>query len=280
MSSVTVRVEALHVYPVKSCGGIAREQVPLEWSGLEGDRRWMVVSDAGRFRTQREYPQLALVRTALDAEALRLSAPGTAELRVPIVRDVAPARLAVRIWNDHCEAEDEGIEAARWLTDYLGVYSRLVRFAADATRRADPRWSGRPDVPVRFPDGYPLHIVAQATRAAVESAVQTAAPMNRFRPNIVVSGLPAFGEDEVAQLRAPGIALRFVKPCVRCSTVVTNQERGERDNPPAIFDWLREHRWRSDVDGPCFGYNAIIEQGAGARLAVGMSWEVVPRSPA
>jgi uncharacterized protein YcbX len=279
MSPAQVRVDALHVYPVKSCAGIARVQVALESSGLAGDRRWLVVSEAGRFRTQREFPRLALIRTSLDERVLRLSAAGTQELRVPLERDAPAARVAVRIWNDQCEAEDEGSEAARWLSDFLGVYSRLVRFAPGAIRHSDAHFSGRPDAPVRFADGYALLVVSDASRAAVERAVRAPAPMNRFRPNIVLSGLPEFAEDDIAELHAPGISLRFVKPCLRCAITVTDQERGERDDPPAILDWLREHRWSTELSGACFGYNAIIERGAGLTLAVGMTWDVIWRRP-
>jgi uncharacterized protein YcbX len=277
MNTAAVRTEALNVYPVKSCAGIAREQVALESAGFAGDRRWLVVSDTGRFRTQREFPRLALIRTALDEQELRLSAPGAGEVRVPLARQAAPMTLEVRIWNDHCAAEDEGMEAARWLFDFLGVHSRLVRFAPHAVRHSDPKWSGRADAEVRFADAFALLILSDASRAAVERALNTPVPMNRFRPNIVLSGLEPFGEDEIAELRTPQITLRLVKPCLRCAITVTDQERGERDAVPLILEWLGEHRWSSELNGACFGYNAIIERGVGQNLAIGTSWQVIRR---
>ncbi len=43
--------------------------------GLQNDRRMMVVTPAGEFLTQREYPRLALVTPKLKDGTLELSAP-------------------------------------------------------------------------------------------------------------------------------------------------------------------------------------------------------------
>ena len=51
-------LDSLHVYPLKSARGIDLDRATLAATGLAGDRRWMLVSAAGRFLTQREHPQL------------------------------------------------------------------------------------------------------------------------------------------------------------------------------------------------------------------------------
>ena len=53
----------LHVYPVKSCRGIALERAQLAATGFADDRHWMLVRPNGRFVTQRELPRMALVGT-------------------------------------------------------------------------------------------------------------------------------------------------------------------------------------------------------------------------
>ena len=57
----------LHVYPVKSCRGIALERATLAPTGLADDRHWMLVRPNGRFVTQRELPRMALIGTRVDA---------------------------------------------------------------------------------------------------------------------------------------------------------------------------------------------------------------------
>jgi len=63
-------VQSLHLYPIKSCAGIALPQATvgragLEWQGV-GDREWMVVDAAsGQFLTQRQLPRMALITPSL-----------------------------------------------------------------------------------------------------------------------------------------------------------------------------------------------------------------------
>ncbi len=71
-------IASLHVYPVKSCRGIALAQAELTPRGLRHDREWMVVTPEGRFLTQRELPRLALIAPDIAGNELRLQAPGQA----------------------------------------------------------------------------------------------------------------------------------------------------------------------------------------------------------
>ena len=49
-------VTDLFVYPVKSCAGIRVESADLWETGLYLDRLWMVVTEDGRFLSQRTVP--------------------------------------------------------------------------------------------------------------------------------------------------------------------------------------------------------------------------------
>ncbi len=64
------RVASLYVYPLKSAGGITVREARVDTSGLEHDRRWLIVDRQRRFVTQRTHPRLALLRTALGKRAL------------------------------------------------------------------------------------------------------------------------------------------------------------------------------------------------------------------
>ncbi|MCC6411830.1 MAG: MOSC N-terminal beta barrel domain-containing protein, partial [Saprospiraceae bacterium] len=45
-------LSSLHIYPVKSLGGIALEEATVEIRGLKYDRRWMLVDEEGMFVSQ------------------------------------------------------------------------------------------------------------------------------------------------------------------------------------------------------------------------------------
>ncbi|MDQ5850627.1 MAG: MOSC domain-containing protein, partial [Chloroflexota bacterium] len=72
------------MYPIKSCRGIALTRARVGPRGIIHDREWMIVAPDGRFLTQRAYPQLAVITSAVQEDRLRLSAPGTAPLDIPL----------------------------------------------------------------------------------------------------------------------------------------------------------------------------------------------------
>ncbi|HEX4509500.1 MAG TPA: MOSC domain-containing protein, partial [Burkholderiaceae bacterium] len=112
-----VRVHSLHVYPIKSCGGIEQGESLIIETGLEFDRAWMVVDGNGRFVSQRELPRMALIRPALKTSEMVLRAPGMLALHIALDRVEEPVRVAV--WKDEVAAYDMGDLCAQWFSDFL-----------------------------------------------------------------------------------------------------------------------------------------------------------------
>jgi hypothetical protein len=279
-------ISQLHVYPIKSCAGIARDAVRLTAHGLEHDRNWMVVDAAGRFVTQRTHPRLALVQPSLAAETLIVRTPRMDALELPIdpaALSGAPA-ISATVWGDTVAALDAGEEAARWFSQVLGENVRLVRFEPGRERIASRRWTGEATATVRFADGFPVLVLGSASLADLNARLASKGvdpiPMNRFRPNIVLDGIEAYEEDYTETLRiAAGeaeIELRIVKPCTRCPIPTIDQARGEPDPrwPTEPTDTMSSYRSDSRVGGGItFGQNAIIVAGAGDTLALGQTVE-------
>jgi uncharacterized protein YcbX len=215
---------------VKSCAGTSLVAATVGPRGIVGDRQWMVVDEEGEFVTQRELHRMALVSPRLlDNGVLELSAPGMP--RLTVTPDVRRDRVDVSIWSDRCVAIDEGPNAAEWLSVFLEVRCRLVRFPEDATRRVDPEYAG-PNDEVGFADGFSFLLTSCASLDDLNSRLATPLPMNRFRPNIVVSGGEAFQEDRWKRIRIDDIAFAVVKPCARCVTTTVDQNTGEASREP------------------------------------------------
>jgi uncharacterized protein YcbX len=267
---MNIVIAELNLYPLKSTRGIPRTSVRLGATGFEWDRHWMIVSEDGTFLTQRTQPALARVSTELSGEALILTAQGFEPLSLPL----APrgGSRPVRIWKDACEGLDQGDEAAAWISGVIGQPLRIVRTPAAPDRRANPQYAGPDPAPLAFPDGYPILICNRASLDDLNGRLPQALPMERFRPNVVLDGLPPFAEDRIASLEIGLVTLTLVKPCVRCIIPSTDQRTGIRGLDPVPV--LRTFRFDRKLLGVTFGENAVITRGVGERLEVGAQCRV------
>ena len=262
------QVASLHVYPVKSCRGIDVDSFRVAETGPEWDRRWMIVSSGtGRFISQRSHPALARISVAIAGSHLRLSGDGIEPLVLPL--DHGGETRRVTIWKDECVAVDAGVNAADWLAAMLGEPLRLVRLDPSVARLANPEFAGPAPHPVSFADAYPFLMISSASLAELNRRLPDAIPMGRFRPNIVVDGVPAHAEDAMACFRFGSVVLRGVKHCTRCPITTTDQRTGERHPRQEPLRTLGSYRHDHVLKGVTFGQNCVIEAGIGERLAVG-----------
>jgi uncharacterized protein YcbX len=224
-------LSAMFVYPVKACRGIALDRETIERRGLRHDRRWMIVDETGRFVTQRTEPRLARVETALGDDGLVLTAPGLPALRLPLPGDMqgaVPARRRVTVWRDAVDALDCGEAASAWISGWLQRPSFIVCMPDDVERPVNPAHAQPGDL-VSFADGYPLLLTSTSSLDDLNARLEQPLPMDRFRPNLVVSGGPAWSEDGWARLAIGEgeVAIRVVKPCGRCTVTTVDQKTAE-----------------------------------------------------
>lgn len=279
---VHARLARLFTHPVKSCAGVELREAPLLDTGLDLDRAWMVVDAEGRVVSQRELPRMVLVRPQIKLTEVVLRAPGMLALHLGINEVEQPAR--VRVWSDEVEAWDMGKVAAQWFSDFLGQPGlRLVRFDPEVRRWASRQWTGAVEAPIEFADGFPLLVVGEASLAELNrrlaEAGHAAVGIERFRPNLVLSGLEAHDEDRLDELRiqtADGqVLLKLVKPCGRCP--MPNVDPATGAVSPEVMATLQTYRADARLDGALsFGMNAIVLDGAGqtlrARDAASANW--------
>ena len=269
-------IASLHAYPVKSCGGITLDEMLVTETGFEFDRAWMLVDADGEFLSQRELPRLALVRCELRHSELVLRAPGMLALHLRL--DTVEQAVRVRVWGDEVAAFDMGDLAAQWFGNCLGQPLRLVRFDPEHRRLADPAWTGDIAAETAFSDGFPLLVISQASLDALNARLAArgvpAMPMARFRPNLVLTGLKAHGEDFLDELNLQTtdgpVRLRLVKPCPRCPMPNIDPETGVSGHEPG--NTLAAYRADRRVNGAVsFGMNAVVVQGLECRLRAGMT---------
>jgi uncharacterized protein YcbX len=250
-----VTVTSLHVYPVKGLGAIGLQQAEVTPRGLRHDRRFMVVDPAGEFFTQRDFPRMATVWTEIEGGALRLAAPDAGEVELE-AEPIDGAAMTVRVWNSSgLAAIAPSPEADAWLTDYLGKPCRLV-YMPDHSRRPTNSAYGGEHI-VSFADGYPFLFTNEASLEELNGRLSRPVPMNRFRPNVVVKGVPAYAEDGWKDVRVGDVRFLVTKPCGRCQVTTTDQTTGEVTGPEPLSVLSG---YRNDPKfGSLFGMNAVAE---------------------
>jgi uncharacterized protein YcbX len=273
---VTATISRLFVYPVKSCAGVALDQVTLTETGLEFDRAWMVVDAQGQFVTQRALPRMALIQPQLKTFEMVLRAPGMLALHIALEK--VEQAVQVTVWDDRVAAFDMGDVAAQWFSDFLQQPVRLVRFDPAQRRLSSPKWTGADEGLNQFSDGFAVLVTSEASldglNARLAAAGEAAVGMERFRPNIVLAGIDAHDEDRLDALHittAQGEAvLRMVKPCPRCP--IPNIDPATATSTPVVGDMLQTYRQTAVVGGAvAFGMNAIVRAGVDAALRVGQA---------
>jgi len=243
-----MRLQDIYCYPIKSAAGFAQNEAEVEPAGLRYDRRWMLVDENDRFVSQRSHPKMALLRVALGNE-LVIHTPGGEVLEIP--RAEAEVR-AVRVWSDNVLARTYSSDINDWLSEFLGVTVRLVRY--DQPRPIDSQYGQADDI-VSFADGYPLLVISQASLDDLNSRLTEPVPMVCFRPNLVVSDCSPYAEDNWKRIRVGSVDFDVVKKCKRCVLPTVDPELGERRDSGEPLKTLSGYR-RAER-GIYFGMNLI-----------------------
>jgi uncharacterized protein YcbX len=258
---------SVYRYPIKSCRGHPMPVAVVEPWGLAGDRRWMVIDDTGEAITARQQPRLVLVTPETTEAGLLLHAPGAEPLSV---RPPAGQTLPVSVFSKPLPGVLAEEPAHAWFSALLGIPARLV-YLADPTQRRPSAEYSRPTDRVMFADGYPLLLTTEESLAELNRLVLAQPdsdgrplPMARFRPNLVVTGAPAWTEDFWRRLRIGEAEFRAVKACPRCVLTTVDPETAARGKEP-LRTLAQHRRWAGKT---WFGMN-LIPDTPGAKVRVG-----------
>ncbi|KAA8907825.1 MOSC domain-containing protein [Sphaerosporella brunnea] len=274
-SNPTCTVDALYIYPLKSCRGISVSNAEFTPTGFKWDRHFTFAESSGdeggwSFITQRQYPLLARVRTELDPRRAVLTVSWGwgwwgEEFEVPLEPKEEGEMVRVRVWKDFPEAVRVEVEL-EGLRRWLGVRGRLALCRVGQMRevfRCAPKKEELGWQPVvGFADAYPLHILNIASVRDVNEKIKDEIPhlsVLRFRPNVVFSGPKAFDEDDWKRFEIAGMKFYVACRTVRCKMPNVDDVTGERH--------------RSQPDTAMRAYRCI-DGGAKGMACLGM--QVVP----
>jgi len=242
----------INIYPIKSLAGISLQSSVAEERGLKYDRRWVLVDDTNTFFTQRDFPEMALIKALIEKDVLTLQhkRKNIRPLSVPFNFEHSKTEEVV-IWRDTVSVEFYNEQIDSWFSEILGIKCHLVKMPESTKRTVDETYAKNKIV--SFADGYPFLIIGQSSLDDLNSRMERSLPMNRFRTNFVFTGGKPFEEDRWKKFRIGEVQFEAVKPCARCVITTTNQETAERLHEPL----LTLSKFRKFGNEVMFGMNLI-----------------------
>ncbi len=310
---MSLALQQIIIYPIKSLGGVSVPDTVVEASGLRYDRRYMLVSPSpdgqpgestapadrrgtsmrgestrGTFMTQRTVQSMALIEVSINVPENELTVwhrhdPADV-LSLPLVPPPSQdAPMVVTIWDsEDVPAQLVSPTADAWFSRVIGKPCRLV-YMPDTTRRTITSTHRRrddvADPVVSFADGFPALVITQSSldelNRRLAELIDEPLPMARFRPNLIVEGLCwPHDEDTWAKVGVGEVTFYGVKPCPRCIMTTIDPATGERGKEP-----LRTlATYRSHDNKILFGENLMPDfSSAGQLVRVGDTIRVLER---
>ncbi|MCK5831408.1 MAG: MOSC domain-containing protein [Methylococcales bacterium] len=241
----------IYIYPVKSLSGIKVSTWPVNEKGLLHDRKWMLIDSNNQFLSQRRVPKMVLIKTQIEDKTLILSTSISGSISLPLNPENGDA-INTTIWKDQCLAKTTNQKVDQWLSNFLDIECKLVYQPDTTIRPVDPDYATATDK-VNFSDGFPFLIISEASLISLNQEMNLQLPMERFRPNLVITNCEAYSEDSWRGIQINNIGFRLPKPCSRCSIPTIDIETAQTNKEP-LTTLNRLRRWNNRV---FFGQNAL-----------------------
>lgn len=253
-----IYLSEIYIYPIKSLGGIKLESSEFGETGLQYDRRWMLINKDNKFITQREFSKMSLISTKITNNHLVCIAKDMDDLYIPFENNFSKT-ITVNVWRSFCEAQTYENKINQWFSEFLNTDTRLVFMPETTKRSVNPDYAINNDI-VSFADGYPFLVIGQGSLDDLNSKLYNPISMNRFRPNFVINGSTPFMEDEYKNITIGNNKFFIVKPCERCVITTIEQSKGISEGKEPLKTLSEYRKINNKV---IFGQNLLSENKSG-----------------
>ncbi|MBK7811667.1 MAG: MOSC domain-containing protein [Saprospiraceae bacterium] len=238
---MSVRLEKIFIYPLKSGPGYAVEETVIVETGFEFDRFWMLVNAQGHFITQREKPILNTLEIKLFPHGFYIYHPNRVDDFVLLNTDYkSDESIYVKIFDSEFYTEVGDQKVSNWFSEFLQEKVILTQMKPRARIKRTDYWPI--SFPINFTDGYPIHVINLESVLDVANRCGENIHPYQFRPNILLSGLEAYQEDHLKKLTIGDQSFSVIKKCERCimSTLPPHSSQFGKNPLKILSEFRRE----------------------------------------
>lgn len=233
-------ISEIIIYPIKSLKGLSVQSAELTNRGLKHDRRWMLIDSQNHFLTQRELPEMALIEVSILDDGLEVKSarivdslfiPCKKEGSLKVENSENSSTIETWVFEDRVKVELCNQNAHLWFSKVLGINCRLVYLPDYSRRELSSKYSSTGEIN-NLSDSMPILLTSNSSLALLNEWLESPIPMNRFRPNLIISGGSAFEEDDYKQVHIGELSFKVAKPCARCTITTIDQATGLSSKEP------------------------------------------------
>jgi uncharacterized protein len=204
-------LDKIYIYPIKSLDRSQLSKVEVLPSGaLKGDRTYAMIDSLGKFVNAKRYPQIHLLRSQFD-------------MNTQIVQIKTQNQGQDSSYNFDLSCSSGCQDFERWMSEFFGFKVAL-----------------RQNLEMGFPDDTDSPAPTIVTTATLQTMQSWYPDLSleevrlRFRTNLEISGMEAFGEDRLFAVKDEPIKFQIgnveflgINPCARCVVPTRNPQTGE-----------------------------------------------------
>lgn len=214
-----MKIQNLYSYPIKSTQGINLKEVNITKIGFENDRYFGIADTQNKIITARENPKLLQIHTEINRNNLTIHF-GNESQTVDISNEHSSIKLF--LFNKETTGKVFNNKINIWLSQILDAESKLVTIDNNQLRVTE-------GTPISFSDCYPIHLISEDSVNALNNKLNTPVEINRFRPNIIISGLKPFEEENWTHLTIGTCEFKVISQTERCTLITINPFTGQKD---------------------------------------------------
>ena len=232
----SISISHLYTYLLKSGRPQSLDYAHIISTGLMGDREFALIDDDGRLLTAREYPALLEVESKIVDDEIYFEFKSDS---IIVPRKTLNSRERIgTLFHQAAGGLELDNRLQNWFSKCMGVNCHVIEINEIHMRQMESQ-----PYDITYTDAAPILLTSVASLKALNKRMTIPVGMNRFRPNLVVSGSSAFAEDDWKNLKIGNCEFEISHHCPRCVLTTIdpiNPEKGISKEPLKTLSTFRK----------------------------------------